>query len=167
MWIKANTPDRLVLEDRPWLLGSILAFVIVFMAFLALVLGADALWRGVVFGLGAALFGGAFVAFVRRVIVILDRGAGAVVIRSVGLLGQTETTLPLADIAAAAVETVVNRSTSTNGRLPSVSETHRVVLQVKGQPVPLTRVYSAGPGAANCAAAINHWLAQVQTGVTA
>ena len=155
-----NTPSQLVLEDRPWLLGSILAIVILFFALLALATGAENLWLGLGMGLAAALFGVAFVAVARRVIVIFDRGAGAVVVRTASLLGQTEQTHRLSDITGASVETVVNRSTPTNsGRLASTSETHRVVLQVNSQAVPLTQVFSAGQSAASCAAAINHWLA--------
>jgi hypothetical protein len=160
MRIRQDTPDRLVLEDRPWFLGSILAIVILVLTFLALVLGADSLWRGLGLGLGAALFGVVFVIFVRRVIVIFDRTAGAMVIRTASLLGQTEMTRPLSDITKATVETTVNRSTSGSGRLTSTSETHRVVLQVHGQSLALTQVYSAGKGAASGAEAINRWLAQ-------
>lgn len=159
MRIRQDTPDRLVLEDRPWLLGSILAAVTLGLGALALTLGADSLWRGFGLGLGAALFGAGFVAFVRRVIVIFDRGAGAVVIRSVGLLGQTEATHPLTAITYARVQTAVNRSTSQTGKLASTSETHRVVLDLHGSTLPLTQVYSGGPGAAACAAAVNRWLA--------
>ena len=139
MRITETSPIRLTLEDRPWLIGSILAVAIMFFLLLALAVWADAPWLGLAFVLGAALFGGAFVAFVRRVIVIFDRDAGAVVIRTASLLGQTEQTHPLAGITQASVETMVNRSApSSNSRLAANSETHRVVLQVKGQPVPLT-----------------------------
>lgn len=159
MRIVEDTPRRLTLEDRPWLIGSILAFVILFMTFLALVLGGENLWMGVGMGLGAALFGVAFVAFVRRVIVIFDRSAGAVVIRTASLLGMTEQTIALSQIVEANVETTINRSSSNGSKLASNSETHRTVLRTRGEPVPLTQVSSAGDAAARNAEAINRWLA--------
>lgn len=160
MRLVEDTPGRLVLEDRPWILGSILAVAILFFTMLALGLGQANLWLGLGMGLGAVLFGAAFVAFVRRVIVIFDRDAGAVVIRTASVLGQSQATHPLRDISGAGVETTVNRSTSTNGsRLASNSETHRCVLHLAAQTVPLTEVSSSGDGAARTAEVINRWLA--------
>lgn len=42
-----------------------------------------------------------FVAFVRRVIVVLDRGMGRVVVRVASVFGTTETGAALADVARA------------------------------------------------------------------
>lgn len=158
MRITETSPARLTLEDRPWLIGSILAIAILFFLLLAMAVWADAPWLGLAFLLGAALFGVAFVAFVRRVIVIFDRAAGAMLVRTASLLGQSEATYPLSDIQRAEVETTVNRSTSSDSRQRLTSETHRTVLQVAGQAVPLTQVSSSGDGAALAAKAINDWL---------
>lgn len=160
MQILEISPRRLTLEDRPWVLGIILAVVILFLLFLALATSGQSLWLTFAMLLMAALFGAAFVAFVRRVIVILDRDAGAVVIRSKGVLGQSEATHPLADISHASVETTVSRSTSSNGRRSTTSQTHRTVLHVGDKVVPLTEVYSSGDGAELIAGAINDWLRQ-------
>jgi hypothetical protein len=157
MKIIAESPDRLMLEDRPWILGGILVGVILFFVLIALLTAQGNLWLGLGMGLGAAMFGLAFVVFVRRVIVIFDRGARAVVIRSVSLLGQSEQTLALAHLRGAVVETSISRS-SGGGRRSGTSKTHRPALQTPDGLVPLTQIYSGGPGAERAAAAINAWL---------
>jgi small-conductance mechanosensitive channel len=68
MQILEILPRRLTLEDRPWVLGIILAVVILFLLFLALATSGQSLWLTFAMLLMAALFGAAFVAFVRRVI---------------------------------------------------------------------------------------------------
>lgn len=160
MQVRETTPQRLILEDRPLVLGIILALAILFPLLLALATFRDAPWLGFAMALMAALFGAAFVAFVRRVIVILDRDAGAVVIRTKSVLGQSEATHPLAAISHASVETTVSRSTSSNGRRSTTSQTHRTVLHIGDKVVPLTEVYSSGDGAERIAGAINDWLHQ-------
>ncbi|CAN1557163.1 hypothetical protein MCELHM10_02452 [Paracoccaceae bacterium] len=159
MRITLSTPHRLILEDRPWVLGIILTLAILFPLLLALATWRDAPWLAFAMGLVAAMFGAAFVAFVRRVIVILDRDAGTVVILFASLLGQTETTLALADITQAELETVVNRSTKSTNTSSSTSETHRTVLHVGAEIVPLAPIYTGGNGAERAATAINDWLA--------
>jgi hypothetical protein len=160
MRIAEDRPDRLTLEARPWILGSVLAAVIVIMLAVGLFNLRDDPWLAFAMLLAAGLIGICFVVFVRRVIVIFDRGAGAVVIRTRSVLGQTERTLPLPDVRQVTVETSVTRSRS-NGR-SSVSRTHRPVLQTLAGPVPLTEVYSGGNGAERIAEAANRWLGTPQ-----
>jgi hypothetical protein len=154
MQIVEDTPDRLTMEDRPWVLGAGLAIAILLMVVIALQTVAENIWLGLGMTLVAALFGVAFVAFVRRVIVIFDRKAAAVVIRTKSLLGQTEATYALADVRGAGIDTSVNRSTSQG----TGSTTHRTVLQMPAGDVPLTEVYSGGDNAARMAEAVNRWL---------
>jgi hypothetical protein len=163
MRLAVESPDRLILESRPWLLGSVLITVITLMLLVAWATFGSEPWLALGMVLGAGLFGVAFVAFVRRVIVIFDRSAGAVVIRTASLLGKTEKTLPLANIRTVVVETSNNRSTGSNGRSGSVSRTHRPVLETYDGPVPLTEVYSGGDGAARIAETLNRWLSLPQT----
>lgn len=159
MRVAEDRPDRLTLEARPWVLGSVLAGVILLFCAIALATFKENVWLGFGMLLGAALFGAAFLAFVRRVIVIFDRTAGAVVIRTASVLGQTERTLPLADIRKAVIETSISRSTSSSGGRSTVSRTHRPVLDTAAGAVPLTEVYSGGNGADLVADAVNRWLA--------
>jgi hypothetical protein len=157
MRIRLETPQSLVLEDKPWLLGIVLSVVILGMLFFAFVSGRESLAAGFGLVFGAAIFGGAFVVFVRQTIVIFDREAAAVVIRSRGVLGQSERTLALADIAGAAVETQVSRSGSRNGRR-SVPSHRPVLLLHQGGAVPLRSVYVSGGAAQTAADAVNQWL---------
>lgn len=160
MQIREISPRRLILEDRPWVLGIILAVVILFLLLLAIATAGENLWLGFALLLMTALFGAAFVAFVRLVIVVFERDAGVVVIRTKSLLGQSETTHPLAGLSHASVETTISRSTSSNGRRSTTSQTHRTVLHIGADVIPLTQVYSAGQGAERMATAINDWLRQ-------
>lgn len=164
MRIVEQTSQRLTLEDRPWVLGSILAVVILFMVFIAMVTMAKDIFVGIGVLVGAALFAVAFVIFVRRVIVIFDRAAGVVVIRTATLLGKTETTHPLTNIGKASVEASPNRSnTRRNGRLTS-NRTYRPVLQGQGGTIVLNEIYSSGSAAENAVAVINRWLGASEGG---
>jgi hypothetical protein len=161
MRISDETPDRLTLESRPWVLGSVLIGVILVMVTVALSNLRAEPWLALGMFLGVCLIGVAFVVFVRRVIVIFDRKAGAVVIRTASLMGQSEKTLPLADITGVVVETSISRSSRSNGRR-TVSRTHRPVLETTSGPFPLTEVFSGGNGAARIAETLNRWLAPRQ-----
>ena len=158
MRIVETTPDRLTLDSRPWALGIALILAILIFLGIALFTVATEPWLALGMALGAALIGGMFVIFVRRVRVILDRPADAVAIRTATLLGQTERTLRLSDITAAGVETTVSRSTSSSSRVTSVTHTHRPILKTATGDVPLTLIYSSGDGASRLAEAINRWL---------
>lgn len=141
-------------------LGVILVVVIVFLAFLALVTAGENLWIALAMALMATLFAGAFVLFVRKVTAIFDRQAEVVVIASKGVLGQTETSHSLSNLSRASVETSISRSTSSNGGRATTSRTHRTVLHIGAETIPLTLVYTGGDGAERAAKAINDWLGQ-------
>lgn len=153
-----ETPSRLMLEARPWVLGSALIIGIVAFLALALALWSVTAWLTLGLGLAAILLAVCFVVFVQRVIVIFDRPAAAVVIRTRSLMGQEEQTLALSDVTGAGVETSRSTSTSTDGRR-STSVTHRTVLATRSGPLPLTSIYTSGSGAETIAQAINRWLA--------
>lgn len=157
MKVLEQSPDRLVIEENPVLLGCILAIAILIPAAIGLTMLASGSLQGL-WMLGVAAFLGIpFVVFLRRVRVILDRSAGTVIIRTASLLGQSEQQLDIADIRKVEVETSVNRSASSNGRR-STSYTHRVVLHLPDRVVPLTEVFSGGDGAEKAAEAIRAWL---------
>jgi hypothetical protein len=157
MNVKETTPERLTIESRPWLLGAVLIVVIVMLAGIALFMLSENAWVSLGLGGAAALIAVMFVIFVRRVLVIFDRAAGAVVIRTATLLGQKEQSLPLADVRHARVESF--RSTSPSGGRSSTRTTHRPVLETTKGPVPLTLISTSGNGAETVAIAINRWLA--------
>lgn len=157
MQVIEETPARLVLEEKPWVLGIVLIIGILILLALTLGLRRESGWLSFGFGLGALLLAVCFVVFVQRVIVIFDRAAGALVIRTRNLMGQGERTLALSEVSGAEVETSRSTSTSNNGSR-TTSVTHRTVIATRSGPVPLTNVYSSGSGAENNAAAINRWL---------
>ena len=158
MRIAEETPDRLTLEEKPWVIGGVLAFLIVVLLLIALLNLGSNNWLALGMTLAAALLGGAFVAFVRRVIVIFDRTAGAVVIRTASVMGQTEATYPLSDIRGASVQTSVSRTSNKGTGRNTVSKTHRPVLHLPGGDIPLTEVYSGGDSADRMAEAVIRWL---------
>ena len=160
MKLLEDTETRLLIEDNPVVLGVILAIAIFLPLAIGLVMLASGSWFGLI-ALGIAVFLCIpFVVFLHRTRVILDRATGQVLIRTASLLGQNERTIPLAQVQGARVETSVSRSTCSNGGTPTVSETHRTVLQTTTGEVPLTDAYTAGDAAARMAQAINVWLAR-------
>lgn len=157
MKVIEDTATRLVIEDRPWLLGGILICGILLCLALSMGLWSASPWLTLGFGLATLLLVACFVAFVRRVLVIFDRSAGALVIRTRSLTGQVEQSLALDDVTGAMVETTRSTSTASNGG-QTTSVTHRPVLTTRSGSLPLTQVYSSGTGAEEIAHAINRWL---------
>ncbi len=74
MKVTRDTPDQLIISNSPWLIGLMLIiFILIFVA-VGLLLITEDFWVGLLFaGFGGGIGFGAFVAFVRRVQLILDR----------------------------------------------------------------------------------------------
>ncbi len=158
--IIADTPDQLILGDRPWLLGlgiTLIAVTILFILAMNLMRGAvaDAGWAGLSF----LFVFGAFVAFVRRTVVYLDRTSGRVVVRVASVFGSHETGAALTEVVQAEVQTNPVKST----RL----YTHRPILRLRsGDILVLRQVYVGNRSAEVAVGRINDWLAR-GTGHTA
>lgn len=151
MRVKTDTPDLLVLEDRPLLVALLLSIFLLFDAAAVLALAAQGEWAGVaMLGLGIPLLLAGFFFFVRRTIVFFDRGTGQVTIRVATLISQKDASLPLAEVRGAEVQ--VNRS-SKGG-----STSLPVLLLTEGRKRPLLSVSTSGGGPSRAAAAINRWL---------
>ncbi len=105
MKVTRDTPDQLILEDVPVVLGIglflfLMAFVLpggLLMVFGEWVIGLFF----VVFGGGLALL--AIVAFVQRRQVILDRASGTLTIRSANILNRDQQVHPLSEVSGAEV----------------------------------------------------------------
>ncbi|AZL59643.1 hypothetical protein EI545_12860 [Tabrizicola piscis] len=151
MRVKSETPDMLVIEDRPILVAILLSAFILIDATVVLALASQGNWAGVaMLGLALPLLVGALVLFVRRTLIFLHRPQGQVTIRVASLIGQTETSLPLANVTGAEVQ----KSRSSKG-----GSTYRPALRLAGGGArELVSVYSSGSGADRVAAAINRWL---------
>lgn len=158
MKITADTPDLLIVEDRPILLGlGLIAFILIFVG-----VGVGLVLSGESWGSIFALFGGgmglvAFWAFVRRAQVVFHRPEGWVEIRRKNLFGSSRVRFDLADISRAEVAT----SRGSEG-----GATYRVVLVIdRGQSVgrhPVTLAYSSGASHHIVEAKINDWLGKAR-----
>ncbi|HSF64001.1 MAG TPA: hypothetical protein VLA78_06420 [Paracoccaceae bacterium] len=160
MKTREDSAARLMLEDRPVVMGAVMAAMVLLFA------GGGVVMLGQDTGLGLALLGGAafwgliLAVFVRRTLLILDAPSGLVVLRVASVTGQTERTWPLAALRGAEVESM--RST-TSGKKASM--TYRCVLTFDDPPgarVPVTEAYSGGQGAAQAAGSVNGWLSRPQ-----
>ena len=160
MKIAQNTPDTLILDDRPWLLGGLLVLLILIFAGF----GLNALFAGRGAGLlglaGAAFWGVALVVFVRRTTFTFDRKTGQITRHVKSLRRATTTVWPLSGVSKADIETRMSRNSRQAGRA-NVTPMHRPILHwTDSSPAtPLTEVYVNGDGASETAAAINRWLA--------
>ena len=154
MKISTDTPDLLIIEDRPILLGlGLIVFILIFVG-----IGVGLMLAGEGLGILFALIGGglgflAFWAFVPRVQLVFHRPEGWVEFRRKNLFGGSRERIGLAEISRAEIET----SNGSEG-----GATYRVVLVVdRGQNVgrhPVTLAYSSGASHHMIEAKINQWL---------
>lgn len=153
-----NSPDKLILDYTPWIMGGIFATLILLSAGGAMYSLGTGETTGFFVGLGGVIFCGLFfVVFVRRVQLVLERTSGTATLRRRDVLRDVKEQFKLADVLRAEVQ----RTTSSDGE-GTATETSRAALIVTGQPepVPLTIVYSSGSGGDRAADAINAWLAK-------
>lgn len=158
MKVTTDTPDLLIVEDRPVILAiALTAFILIFIgAGIAVVMAGE--WWGLIFLLGGGGFGfAAFWAFVRRVQVVFHRPEGYVEFRRRNIFGGSRVRHALAEVDRAEVE---------ESRSSDSGPTYRVVLVFeRGQSAgrhPVTLAYSSGSGHQRAAEAINDWLAGVK-----
>ena len=155
MKVTNDTPDLLIVDDKPVLLGIALILFILVFAGIGLGVTLSGEWLGLVFSLvGGGLGLGAFAVFVRRVQVVFHRPEGYVEFRRRNLFGGRSERFALGDVARAEIEE--SRSTE-NG------PTWRVVVVIDGghgpaRREPVTIAYSNGRGHHRAADAINRWL---------
>ena len=157
MKITHNTPDLLIIDNTPWLVGILLAGMIL----MPVGFGINALFSGdIQTGLLVLILGGGFGAlffavFVRRNQLVLDRRDNRVEMRRRTLFRQTSIRHDLRHLRRAIVQT----SRSDN------SDTHRMTLELDGGMDPglhpFTSVYTSGKGARRGADAVNAWLTAV------
>lgn len=154
MKIVTDTPELLIVEDRPVVLAlGLIAFILVFIgAGLAITLAGE--WWGLLFALGGGGVGlVAFWAFVRRVQVVFHRPDGYVELRRRNLFGGSRVRHDLAEIDRAVIEESHGSDSGT---------TYRVALVIEhGQSAgrhPITLAYSSGRAHHRAAEAINAWL---------
>jgi predicted outer membrane lipoprotein len=149
-----TSPERLMLRSRPWLLGIGLICAMLILAAVALnkftTANPD---EGSVVLVLFAFFAMVFAVFVRQEVVILDRAANAVVIRSATVIGAREVRHALSDVSRASTELDTDSGGESRGKLR-----RPVLLLTGGEKVPLTPIFATGGGAEAAAQAINRWL---------
>lgn len=154
MKVLTDTPDLLIVEDRPVLIAVLLiVFTLIFVGVgLALLMAGE--WFGLLFALGGG--GAGFVAFwgfVRRVQVVFHRPERYVEFRRRNMFNDSSVRHGLEEIERAEVE----ETYTSEG-----SHAYRVVLVVpQGQSAgrhPITVAYSSGTAHLRVAEAINSWL---------
>lgn len=151
MKITRNTPDVLIVEERPWLLGVAIIGFVLFFTGTGMAILAEGHWSGLVgLAVGIGIGGFLFLLLVRRSQLVLDRARGVGALRVRWALGQERTRLALDGLRAE-----VERHASADG------ETFRVVLVQGAARYPLSLVFTDRPGHARLAAAINAWLSGV------
>jgi len=155
MKITTNTPEMLIVEERPWVIGAMMiVFILAFTGVgLTAISGGD-LWGVAFIIIGAGLGLAAFWAFVRRVQVVFHRPQGWVEIRRRSLTSAKKVRHTLDEVESAVVEP----------RYSDGSTLYRVALQFsKGQSQgrhPLTQHYTNTGNHQGVADAINAWLRQ-------
>jgi hypothetical protein len=154
MKVRQNTPGTLILDAQPWGTGiAVILGGLLFVTVGAVTLSAGEWIGGTMFLLGGLGIGYVlFRVFVQRHQLWIDRTAGTVAIRQRSIVRYTETTLPLADLVEAVIQTAQSDGTTLR----------RCALRFGGQTnrvIPLMSVYTNGRGPVRDAAAINGWMA--------
>jgi hypothetical protein len=152
MRIRVDTPERLVITDRPIVLGVTLAAVLLVMLGFALAAAGSGAWIGAAILLFAsAVIAGLTAVFIRRSDLVLDRLSGEAHLHSSTLLGKTWLSWPLSEVTGATVQS--SRGSEDAGM------TYRPALLLSGgRTQELTPVYTSGQGASRTVTAIERWL---------
>ena len=154
MKVTRDTPDQLILEESPWLLGiGMVGFILAFVGpGLFLVMSGE--WMGLFF---AAIGGGlgfmALAVFVQRIQLIFDRGAGTLTIRRATILRYGQETFPLPDVLGVELESRIG------GKGRQMKRAALVLSARTGRTLhPITEVWTNGAGPGRTVAAIADWL---------
>jgi hypothetical protein len=154
MKVKHETPDLLVVEDAPWLIGAALIVFILSFCAIGLFLLGEGEWAGLVLLLGGGGVGfGAFAIFVRKSQAIFDRRTGEVVLRRRSLFGETRESHPLAEFDGAEIAGRMSRS-----KQGTMTKMQRVELIFGEHRLPISEVWSNGSHHLRISRAINDWL---------
>lgn len=163
MRVVRNTPDQLIVANRPWLLGCLLIlFILAFFGVGILVATSEegSLLFGVLFGgFGGGIGLAVFCGLVRRVQIVFNRTTGEITIRRQSVFGYSSDVHPLEQLS----HVVVESTTTMRDRTPSTLYRPTLVLsadkniQSEESLIPIVVAYSGGPGAEQLAEAINAW----------
>lgn len=150
MEVRAQTPERLVLEARPIVLPVLFAVAMV----ASIGGGGAAIFLGKPHFLHLAIMAGGLFAYMVlvytcRITVFLERSAGMILLRRTTMVSHREMLLRLPDLQCAILE--CTKSDETPFCRP-------VLTMTNGTEVALWHVFIAGNGAAETVTIINDWL---------
>ncbi len=162
MKISKNTPDLMVIDDRPWFIGL---FLIGFIAIFASI-GATMLYSGLLGGVFMLLIAGAiftgFYFLVERTQLVLDASAGKLEIRKKSMRRMKRDKYALKELRHTTVDSRTSSSSSGNS-----TKTSRLVLVFNGEngetDTPLTAAYTSGGAAERISPVVNAWLEAVKS----
>ncbi|TNF62707.1 MAG: hypothetical protein EP307_06440 [Rhodobacteraceae bacterium] len=149
-----NTPEQLIVEETPWLLGIMLIFFILCFVGPGLFL----VFQGELMGLFFAAVGGGLglmglIVFVQRVQVILDGAGNRVILRRRTMLRYTQIEHALSDLSEARLDMTRGSKGGTLYR--------PVLIFDRGMSAgdhPIIEAYTSGRGPGRAVDAINGWL---------
>jgi len=158
MKITRDTPDQLIVDNTPWLLGIAISSSILVFAGIGVFLISQGNWAGLIFFVLGCCFGIAgFAAFVRRTQLILNRPANTATLRTRTLFGLTQTEHKLSNLIRAKLES----TSSTKG-----TTLYRPTLILEGMsagPHPIIPSYTNTKMPDEMVKAINGWLTASQS----
>lgn len=154
MKVTTDTPDLLVIDDRPLVFAVMLILFILAFVAVGFFLVSEGIWAGLIFGgFGGGLGLIGYVLFVRRVQVVFHRPEGWIELRRKSVFSTETVRHGLSEVSHAELDILRGAGTS---------NTWRVVLVIpEGESAgnhPITLAYSNGPGHQRCKDAINAWL---------
>ena len=154
MKILRNTPEQLIIEETPWVLGIMLVFFILAFVGPGLFLVTQGELIGLFFaGVGGGLGAMGLIVFVQRVQVILDTTTDEVIVRRRSVLRYDQVIHPLSQLA----EAQLDMTRGSKGTLM----TRPVLIFDRGPSaglLPVVSSYTSGEGPRRMVSAINGWL---------
>ena len=153
MKITRNTPEQLIIENRPiWLAIGVSLGGLLFVGLGLSIFPQDPV-EGLIFAAAGLFFAVVFnLAFVRRTMLILDGPRQLVELRRRSWLGYSRRTWDLRHLGGAYVQ-----SSSSDGT-PTYRAALRITDGMDAGNHPITLVYSSGKGADRARRAVNDWL---------
>ena len=150
MKIVENSPDQLIMDQTPWILGTLVTIVSLGVIGTILVLLYHRQWLAAAFisGVSVLVVPTAFMLLVERTqIIVNDTG---LTLRTSNLIRNKQVTIPLAELQQIDLQSFRKAGETVT--------THRPVASHDGGPTALRRGYSSNDSAAYIADTINTWL---------
>lgn len=162
-----NTPDELVLENRPWAAAVMTAMMILITAGFGVgqILAGETLEGVAILVVGGAFGGGGFVAYAQLDQLILDRAAGVITLRRTHLFGTRQETLPLHRLQRVEAQGRGYAGLGVQSGPHQRRRPQRLALVLDGDDTepeirPLTRTFTRGAVVHDAIAEIERWLQQ-------